>query len=155
MTASVTGLAAPATAEGAAPVTADGTPAFTVQLTGEVPAAEVARPVAWPAAAAATSLAVETRALASTRPVALSRAERPGRPEAEAPATPVLHELALLPPTATQQLAASFSVLASRAADWEELLLEVNWTTAIPAEATPVVPSMAAAMTSPSLFIGR
>ena len=61
---------------------------------------------------------------------------------------------ALLLPVATQQLAARPSVLASRAADCESPRLEsVNWCTAIPADAMPVVPSMAAAMTSPILFI--
>src|SRR5256885_2296436 len=79
-----------------------------------VPASAVAWPVAWPAVWSARPLAVVTRSLASTRPVALSRSDRPGRPEADALPAPVLQALALLPPTAIQQLAARFWVAASR-----------------------------------------
>ena len=65
----------------------------------------------------------------------------------------MLQPLALPAPVATQQLAARLSVLASRAADCELLLAWVNWCAAIPADATPVVPSTAVAMASPILFI--
>ena len=37
----------------------------------------------------------------------------------------------------------------------DELLVEVYWCTAMAADATPVVPSMVAAMASPILFIVR
>ena len=89
-----------------------------------------------------------------TRPVTWSRP--PGTPGTETPGTLAAVEqlAALLAPVATQQLAARCSVLASRATDCEPVLLErVNWCTAIPADAMPVVPSMAAAMASPILFI--
>src|SRR5438067_1909187 len=88
----VTEPTVPVTADGTLPVADDGTPALTEQLTGEtpaavvpaVPASAVAWPVAWPAVWSARPLAVVTRSLASTRPVALSRSDRPGRPEADA-----------------------------------------------------------------------
>ena len=120
-----------------------------LQFTGRPPAAWVAAPaapVAWPA----TPLAVSTRDWALTRWVTASRSDSPGRLELE---TAVLQPLALPAPVAIQQLAARCSVLASRATGCESLLARVNWCTAIPADAMPVVPSMAAAMASPILFI--
>src|SRR5919108_172530 len=144
------------TALGTADVTAEGTPALTEQSTGDTPAAaEVAAPaaeVAAPAAWLARPWAVSIRPLASTSLVTSSRPGRPGRAGlAEA------WQLAALPaPVAIQQLAARPSVLASRFTESELAELDaVNWCTAIPADATPVVPSRAAAITSPILFIVR
>src|SRR5207248_1570694 len=66
-----------------------------------------------------------------------------------------VEQLAALPsPVAIQQPAARCSVWASR---WVvcESWAAVNWWAAIPADAMPVVPSRAAAMASPILFIVR